>query len=86
VGESDPVSWLVVEPGWAVVDREGNELGRVEEVLGDEELDIFHGVAVATTLVGRARVVPAERVVRILEGRVETDLGEREAERLEPAP
>jgi hypothetical protein len=34
---SDPVSWLVIEPGWEVVDANGEHLGRVEEVVGDRE-------------------------------------------------
>ena len=39
----DPVSWLMVEPGWAVVDAHGKKVGKVDEVLGDEQIDIFHG-------------------------------------------
>ena len=31
----DPVSWLLVEPGWAVYDAR-QEVGKVDEVLGDE--------------------------------------------------
>jgi ribosomal 30S subunit maturation factor RimM len=74
MARADPVSWLVVEPGWSVVDRDGNEVGRVKEVLGDEAADIFSGVAVATGLLGKKRLVPAERVTLIREGVIETDL------------
>ena len=31
----DPVSWMVIEQGWSVVDSEGDEVGRIDEVLGD---------------------------------------------------
>jgi rRNA processing protein Gar1 len=60
----DPVSWLLVEPGWKVVDAQGKKVGKVEEVLGDEEVDIFHGLLVD------GRKILAERVGQIKEGEV----------------
>ncbi|HUQ21431.1 MAG TPA: hypothetical protein VM049_00285 [Gaiellaceae bacterium] len=60
----DPVSWLLVEPGWAVVDAHGKKVGKVAEVLGDEQVDIFHGL-----LVGGEEIL-AERVAEIREGEV----------------
>jgi hypothetical protein len=66
----DPVSWFLVERGWKVVGADGTELGTVEETLGDENADIFDGVAVAIGLLGKPRYVPAELVGEILEGEV----------------
>jgi hypothetical protein len=66
----DPVSWLMIEPGWTVVDQEGKEVGRVEEVAGDSSRDIFNGLAVAGGLLSRPRYVPAEKVAEIVEGQV----------------
>ena len=43
-----PVSWLVIEPGWTVVAADGTEVGRVEELVGDSGIDIFNGLAVST--------------------------------------
>jgi hypothetical protein len=77
-----PVSWLLIEPGWTVVDRDGDEIGRVESVLGDEDKDIFDGLAVATNLTGKARYVPAERVGTIVDGTISTDLAPDEVARL----
>jgi hypothetical protein len=85
---ADPVSWLVVEPGWKVVAADGSELGRIEEVLGDTESDIFNGLAVATGVLGKPKVVPAENVAGIVEGEVRLDLTADAVERLadhEPA-
>jgi hypothetical protein len=79
---ADPASWLVVERGWEVVDRDGERVGQVEEVLGDENADIFDGLAVATTLLGRPRYVPAEQVAEIREGQVRLALDAAAAERL----
>jgi hypothetical protein len=70
VSAADPVSWLMIEPGWAVVDSEGNDVGRVEEVAGDSSRDIFNGLAVSSGMLSHPRYVPAEQVVEISEGRV----------------
>ena len=86
---SDPVSWLVIEHGWHVVGSDGSDLGKVHEVIGDSGKDIFNGLAVSPGLLRASRYVPAERVARIFDGRVELDLGADEFERLEehaPAP
>ena len=68
---SDPVAWIVIEQGWEVVDAKGEHVGRVEEVLGDREDDIFNGLKVATSLLCKAEYVPAESVGEITEGRVQ---------------
>jgi hypothetical protein len=69
-GPPDPVSWLLIEPGWRVEGSDGEELGRVEEVTGDQETDIFDGLAVAGGIMSRPRYVPAEQVGAIVEGTV----------------
>jgi hypothetical protein len=70
----DPVSWLLVEAGWPVLDRDGNEVGTVAQVLGDSVMDIFAGLSVATGILGRRLYVPSERVAAIVEGEVRLDL------------
>jgi hypothetical protein len=66
----DPVSWFLVERGWKVVGSDGAELGTVEEALGDENADIFDGLAVSIGLLDKPRYVPAEQVGEILVGEV----------------
>jgi len=63
-GEPDPVSWLLIEPGWKVVDAAGNKIGKVDEVLGDEQTDIFHGLIVD------GQEILAERTAEIREGEI----------------
>ena len=86
----DPVSWLLIEPGWQVVGREGDGLGRVDELVGDTGKDIFSGLTVLTGVLGKRRFVPAERVRTISEGRVEVDVSKDELHGLdeyeEPPP
>ena len=64
----DPVSWLMIEPGWTVVDADGNDVGRVEEVTGDSTHDIFDGLSIASGMFSRPRYVPAESIVEITGG------------------
>ncbi|HEV2712548.1 MAG TPA: DUF2171 domain-containing protein [Gaiellaceae bacterium] len=71
---SEPVSWLVIEPGWRVVASDGSEVGQVDEVVGDTGEDIFNGLAVSTGLLGRPKYVAAEHVVEITEGEVRLNL------------
>jgi Uncharacterized protein conserved in bacteria (DUF2171) len=75
VSEGDPVSWYVIEPGWAVHDSEGEVVGHVEEVAGDSTHDIFDGLSVAVSVLGKARYVPSEQVGQITEGHVHLTIG-----------
>src|SRR3954469_8696502 len=87
---SDPVSWLVIEPGWKVLDANGDEVGRVEEVVGDTGVDIFNGLSISTGLLAGARYVPAGVVGSVTERAVPPPLSGDEVERLgayeEPPP
>lgn len=58
----DPVSYLLIEPGWKVVHADGSSAGRVEEVLADLQADIFHGLRV------NGEEISADRVADIREG------------------
>jgi hypothetical protein len=71
---ADPVSWLMIEPGWHVVDASGDRIGKIEVVTGDANADIFDGLAVATDLLARAKYVPAEQVGTITDGTVQLKL------------
>jgi uncharacterized protein YrrD len=79
---TEPVSWLMIEPGWAVEAKDGTEVGTVREVLGEDEADIFDGLAVSHGVLHRSRYVPAESVGEITEGRLALTLSSDEFERL----
>ena len=85
----DPVSWLMIEPGWKVAAADGSEVGEVDEIAGDSSLDIFDGLAIATSAFGKPRYVPAEQVGEITEGTVRLKLTKQQVaelgEYLEPA-
>lgn len=67
---SEPVSWLVVEAGWKVVSSDREEVGRVDELVGDTGKDIFNGISVSVGLLKGSRYVPSEQVAEILDGEV----------------
>lgn len=78
-----PVSWLLVERGWDVVDRDGQSVGRIDETVGDTGKDIFSGFKVLTGLLGKPKFVPSERVAWIEDGRVQVDLSKDEVDALD---
>jgi hypothetical protein len=79
---ADPVSWLLIRPGWKVVAADGSEVGQVDEVAGDDNADIFDGLAIATSAFGKPRYVPSEQVGEITEGVVHVTLTRAQVERL----
>ena len=82
---ADPVAWTVVERGWAVAASDGNEVGKVNEVLGDPEADIFDGLAVgAGAVLDRPRYVPSEKVGAIEVGTVHLTIDAEEYAVLAP--
>lgn len=82
---ADPVAWKVVERGWAVVASDGAEVGKVNEVIGDPEADIFDGLAVGSAaILDRPLYVPSEKVGPIEEGTVHLTIDADMYGRLEP--
>jgi hypothetical protein len=79
----------MIRPGWKVYASDGTEVGQVDEVSGDDNADIFDGLAVATSALGKPKYVPSESVGPITEGRVELTLTREQVdglgEFLEPA-
>jgi hypothetical protein len=60
--EPDPVAWVMIERGWKVLDANGEKAGKVDEVLSDEQTDIFHGLIV------NGKEIDADRIAEIREG------------------
>lgn len=89
MADPDPVSWLLIKPGWDVFAVDGTKLGEVDLVAGDDTADIFDGLAVATSALGEPLYVAAERVAEITDGSVHLTLTSQQleqlAEYLEPA-
>jgi uncharacterized protein YrrD len=76
------VSWKAIEAGALVRSSEGEEVGRVSEVTGDAEADIFNGLVISVGVLNAARYLPAERVQAIWSDRVEVAATAEEIARL----
>jgi hypothetical protein len=77
------VSWMAIHQNARVMDRDGTDIGHVEAVLGDEEDDIFHGLALNLKGWGGHVELPADRIRRITAHKIYTDLGPDEGKSLE---
>jgi hypothetical protein len=63
-----PSSYLALAEGVPVYARDGGELGRVEHVLADREVDIFDGIVLDTSVLpGGHRFVDAPQIEEIYE-------------------
>ena len=61
---SEPVSWLLIEPGWKVLGPSGKKVGKVAQVLADEPSGIFHGLLVD------GDEILADRIAQIQDGEI----------------
>jgi PRC-barrel domain len=80
--EEQEVAWLAMPEKAPVMGESGEEIGRVEGLLGDKEDDIFHGIVVKLAAGGRKVEVRADRIPKITTRRVYTDLAAEEFEQL----
>jgi hypothetical protein len=80
----DPVSWLQIDQGWNVVTSDGVVLGKVAQVEGDKQRDIFDGLAVESTEPRQVRYVAGEQVGAISPGEVTLKIASDDIGALEP--
>jgi hypothetical protein len=83
MSEEKQVAWLVTPKEAPVMGSDGNLLGEVRAVLGDDEENIFHGLAIKPESGGDLLEVPGARVERITTERVYTSLTEADLGALE---
>jgi hypothetical protein len=81
--ERPQVSWKAIERQATVHASDGQEVGKVMEVAGDPDADIFNGLVVSLGMLDADRYVPAESVTGIWPDRVEVV---ETTEQLEQAP
>lgn len=81
-----PSSYLSLEAGVPVYSCDGEEVGKIEHVLADPDVDIFDGLVLDTSVLpGGHRFVDADQVEEIFERGVLLKLDRAAAERL-PEP
>ncbi len=77
--DETPIAWTKLAEKEPVLAADGTEIGRIHQVLGDRNEDIFHGLAVKLASGGRVVEVPMARIKRMTERHVLTDLSPSEA-------
>src|SRR5256885_16387543 len=78
--EEREVAWLAMPEKAPVMDEAGDEIGRTEELLGDREDDIFHGIVVRLARGGHRGGGGADRDPKDTTHHVYTGLGADELE------
>ena len=68
------VAWMAMPYRAPVYGMDGEKIGTAESLLGDEEADIFHGIAVKLVSGGPTAEIPAVRIKKITQKGVVTDL------------
>jgi sporulation protein YlmC with PRC-barrel domain len=90
VDYGEPASYLTLEEGCSVISSDGEEVGKVQHVLADEDEDVFDGIVIDTQLgPGGLLFVDAPQVTECRERAVLLSLPAAEVENLpkpEPNP
>lgn len=81
-GEETPIAWTAIIESTPVYLEDGTDVGVVHDVLGAE--DIFHGIVVRSGPIGTDKMVPADRVATITDGRIVVAMTEDELRELPP--
>jgi uncharacterized protein YrrD len=79
-----PIAWPALEAGTPIVSSDGEQVGKVSEVIADREKDIFSGVTFKPGWLDSAVFVPADRIGDLTATEVKLTMSAAEAERLEP--
>ena len=78
------ISWMALKEGTPVHSSEGEELGKVTEVVADRGKDIFSGIAFKHGLLGSDHFVHAADVSEITPHSVHLSIDSNAAKDLEP--
>jgi uncharacterized protein YrrD len=80
-----PIAWSVLPKGTPVYASDGAELGKVAEVIADEQKDIFSGISLNPGLFKDERFVPADLIEVMTHDAVRLSISAEQAHRqLEP--
>jgi sporulation protein YlmC with PRC-barrel domain len=78
-----PIAYEVLEKGVPVYSSDGQQVGTVDHMIAEPEVDIFHGLVIRTASNGR--FVDADRVASLREHRVDLRIDADEVAALAPA-
>lgn len=84
VSKETPIAWMALRKGHPVIGSDGEQVGKVSEVVADPQKDIFSGIAFRHGLLDHERFAPADLVETITSESVHLRVSAEQAEALEP--
>lgn len=81
--EDKQISWMALKDGTTVIASDGEEVGRVTDVVADTEKDIFSGLNFKDGIFGSQHFVPADQIGDITEDEVTLTITAEQARALE---
>jgi hypothetical protein len=84
MADDTPIAWLALEEGTPIFTSDGEQIGKVAEVVADSVQDIFSGVTFRRGVLDKPLFVPAEQIDRLTMGAVHLTIPELEIDDLEP--
>ncbi len=80
-----PMAWIALRSGHPVMDSLGEAIGKISEVVADEQKDIFSGISLNPGLFKDERFVPADLIEEMTHEAVRLSISADQAHRqLEP--
>ncbi len=81
--QDTPIAWLALREGTSIYTRDGDEIGKVGDVVADRQKDIFSGITFKRGLLEGAVFVPADNIEEITTDGVKLNISSDEAANLE---
>ena len=78
-----PIAWMALKRGHPVTGAGGESIGKVSEVVADQQKDIFSGIAFRHRIFNHERFAPADLIAAITSEAVQLRISAEEAEKLE---
>lgn len=83
MADDRPIAWLALQEGTAIVGSDGEQIGKVGEVIADREKDIFSGITFKPGLMEAALFIPVDKIGDLTDTEVTLTIPASEAASLE---
>lgn len=84
MADDRPIAWLALKEGTAIVSSDGEQVGKVGEVVADRQKDIFSGITFKPGLMDAALFIPADKIAELSDSEVTLSIPASDAAGLEP--
>jgi uncharacterized protein YrrD len=84
MADETPIAWLALEEGTPIFTSDGEQVGKVVDIVADPAQDIFSGVSFRRALLDKALFVPADRIDSLTSEAVRLTIPEAAIDDLEP--